>query len=368
MDGARASRGAPGGLTQRLMAHHEIHPLTSSDLAELGEFLIKGFHASLDATFAAVDVLRWKYLDPRGAEAGDLPRSYLAKDRETGRIVGHVGICPGRFHGGGLPAEGVSTLHMIDWLTSEEGKGAGGLLMRRAHQSSDTQFGFGGSAAGRGVIDRGGYGLIAKVPVYHRVLRPSYRFRDPTHGLGGRVLRAAKDVVGMIGKPPISPRTRVEIRRVEKFGDEILSILQAYEARAVFTTRAPGLLNSFLGFPGGGVSGWQLLRDGILRGFAILTIVPGPGGVKIGKIAECLLVDDDNTWHAAIVILTNELRSRSADIAVAFAANKWTVRALAASGYTRVHDLEFRLRDRAKKMPAGATFHLTPLEADYAYT
>ncbi len=368
MDGARASRGEPGGVTQRLMAQHEIHGLVESDLPELGEFLIKGFHAPLDATFAAVDVLRWKYLDPRGAEAGDLPRSYLAKDRETGRIVGHVGICPGRFHGGGLPAEGVSTLHMIDWLASEEGKGAGGLLMRRAHRSSDTQFGFGGSAAGRGVIDRGGYALVAKVPVYHRVLRPSYRLRDPAHRFGGRALRAAKDVLGMLRRSPIQSRTRIEIRRVEKFGDEILSILQAYESRAVFTTREPGLLNSFLGYPGGGVSGWHLLRDGILRGFAILSIVPGPGGVKAGKIAECLLVDGDDTWHAAMLSLTDELKTRKADIAVAFAANEWTVRALESSGYIRVHGLEFRLRDRSKKMPAGAAFHLTPLEADYAYT
>ena len=79
------------------MAQHEIHGLVESDLPELGEFLIKGFHAPLDATFAAVDVLRWKYLDPRGAEAGDLPRSYLAKDRETGRIVGHVEFAPADF-------------------------------------------------------------------------------------------------------------------------------------------------------------------------------------------------------------------------------------------------------------------------------
>ena len=351
------------------MARHEILPLTDSDLPELGKFLAEGFHTPPGVPFAAEDVLRWKYLESRGAEAGDSPRSYLARDVETHRVVAHVGICPGRFHGGGLPSGGVSTLHMIDWLSSEEGKGAGGTLMRRAHQTSETQFGFGGSAAGRGVIDRGGYQLVARVPVFHRVLRPSYRLRDPSHGTIGRTLRAAKDLVGILRRPSEKPRTHVDVLQVETLADEIVPIFQGYETRAMFTSRDPGLLNHFLRYPRGGITGWHLWRDGRLRGFAVLSIVPVDGGIKIGKIADCLLDDDDDdTWHAAILGLTRRLKEQGADIAVAFAANDWTSRALLASGFARVHDLEFRLRDRAKKIPSGMPLHLTALEADYAYT
>src|SRR5260370_19500018 len=111
-----------------------IQPLTEADVKELGAFLTAGFHVAADVPFAQPDVLRWKYLDPCGAEASTAPRSYLAVDPQTRQIVGHVGLCPGRFCGVGLPPEGASTVHMIDWLASEAGKGTGAPLMHRAHQ------------------------------------------------------------------------------------------------------------------------------------------------------------------------------------------------------------------------------------------
>lgn len=351
------------------MAQPEIHPLTEPDLKELGEFLVKGFHAPADSAFASEDVLRWKYFQPRGIEAGDAPRGHLARDPQTQRIVGHLGVCRGRFHGPGLPAEGVSTLHMIDWLSSEEGRGSGGWLMRRAHQSSRTQYALGATTAARGVMDRAGYDLVARVPVYHRVLRPFHRLKDPSHVLLGRGARVAKDLVRTFTKAPHAIRSRVEVRRIDTFGDEILPILRIYKERAVFTTREPDLLNHFLRYPRGGLTGWHVWNAGVLQGFAVLSVVPGPGGVKVGKIADCLLDDEDgDDWHAAVGALTGELKSQGADLAVVIAANAWTVHALEASGFTKVHDLEFRLRDRGKIIPPGTAFHLTSLEADYAYT
>src|SRR5262249_3714244 len=127
---------------------YEIRPTTPNDLPELGRFLAEGFHAPAGAAFADPGVLRWKYFDPRGGDAGEAPRSYVACDPASGALVGHLGVCPGRFRGPGLPEEGVSTLHMIDWLTSAAGTGAGAALMRRAHQGFDTQYGLGGSVAG----------------------------------------------------------------------------------------------------------------------------------------------------------------------------------------------------------------------------
>src|SRR5690348_7672191 len=94
----------------------EIRPLEPNDLPELGRFLVEGFGAPPEAPFAAPDVLRWKYLEPIAglAEA----RSFVAC--AGGRIVGHVGVCPTVFVGAALPPEGVSTLHMIDWLGARE--------------------------------------------------------------------------------------------------------------------------------------------------------------------------------------------------------------------------------------------------------
>jgi hypothetical protein len=344
---------------------HDIRPTTLDDLSELGRFLAEGFHEPADAPFAAEDVLRWKYFDPRGADAAGITRSWLARDAEDGKIVGHVGVCPSRFRGPGLPAEGVSTLHMIDWLSTGSGTGVGATLMRRAHQSTDTQFGFGGSSAGRGVIDRGGYGLVAMVPVFQRVLNPAYRLALSRPG----ILRAVKDAAGVAIRPPKPPRVAVELRKVKTFRDEVNSLLSACARRAVFTSRGADLLNYFLRYPRGGISGWHVMREGAIVGFAVLAVVPEAAGSRVGKLAELFLADPDagDLWHAAARALTAELKRRGADVALGFASTDWSAQALRDSGYAPGSRLEFRLRDRSKLIPPGATFHLTPLEADYAY-
>ena len=346
-----------------------VRPTALDDLPELGRFLVEGFHAPPGASFAATDVLRWKYFDPRGLDAGDAPRSLLAREPKLGAIVGHVGVCPARFRGGALPADGISTLHMIDWLST--GGGAGAALMRRAHRAADTQYGFGGSAAGRGVIDRGGYGLVALVPVVQRVLRPGHRLRDPSHGVLGRLARAARDVAGIAGRPPRRADKSVELRPVAAFGPEVNRVLQRSMPRALFTSRGPDFLNHVLRYPRGGVTGFLLDRDGATRGFAVLSIVARDGGsARQGRVAECLLDDPDDAdlWLASAAALTAELKRQGADVAVAFASTPWSALAFRSAGYAVAHALEFRLRDRSGRLPVTLPFHLTPLEADYAYT
>lgn len=353
-------------------AAFDVRPTTPDDLPELGRFLAEGFHAPPGSPFAALDVLRWKYFDPRGLDAAaDAPRSYLARRPETGAVVGHVGVCLARFRGGGLPAEGVSTLHMIDWLSSIDGKGAGAALMRRAHRTADTQYGFGGSAAGRRVGGRGGYGLVALVPVVQRVLRPGYRLIGPSHGVLGGFLRAAKDLVGIVGRPPRRSSARVVPRPVEAFGPEVERILERGAPRALWTSRGPDLLNHLLRYPRGGVTGYLLEIGGKARGFALLSIVPRDGGaVREGRVVECLLDDPDDAglWLASATVLTAKLKQLGADVAVAFASTDWTALAFRSAGYAPAHALEFRLRDRSNRLPGNLPFHLTPLDADYAYT
>jgi hypothetical protein len=111
-----------------------------------------------------------------------------------------------------------------------------------------------------------------------------------------------------------------------------------------------------------------LVRDGAVRGFALLSVVRH-GAARVGKLTDCVLDDADPTaWHAALHALTRELRRRSADVVEGFASTGWMVRALRECGFTEAYRLEFRLRDKSRLVPPGTTFHLTPLEADYAYT
>ncbi len=348
---------------------HEIRPTIPDDLPELGRFLTEGFHTPDDSAFASTEVLRWKYFDPRGDDAGEMPRSYLAREPETGRIVGHLGVCPGRFRGGGLPTEGVSTLHMTDWLADRSASGVGATLMRRVHRATDTQYVLGGSEAARAVISRGGYNLVGLVPMFQRVLRAGYRWKVPGPGPIGRAFRVARDAGRLLGRSIPPPGVRVTIRPVETFGSEIEPILAATEARAVFTSRGPDLLNHLLRYPRGGITGWHLLRDGRLRGIAVLAVVPRPGQVVVGKVAELLLDDlDERAWHGAVHALTDALKAQRADVATSVASTEWAAQALRAAGYSQAHTIDFRLRDRSKLIPPDARFHLTMTEADYAYT
>ena len=47
------------------MTRH-IRPLTEDDLPDLNQFLVAGFQAAPGADFAAIEVLRWKYLERHG--------------------------------------------------------------------------------------------------------------------------------------------------------------------------------------------------------------------------------------------------------------------------------------------------------------
>ncbi len=336
---------------------HDLRPTTDDDLPALSRFLTDGFGTPASAPFAAPDVLRWKYLDH-----GD-PRSFLAVAAGTKTIVGHVGISLSRFD------RAVSTLHMTDWLSSAAGKGVGVSLMRGVHALTETQYSLGASDAARAVMSRAGYDLIARVPVYQKVLRVGYRLKDPAHSASGRLLRAMKDTAGTIGRRSRRPRVEIELRPIEAFGPEIEPILEAYQARAIFTDRGAGPLNHRLGYPRGGISGWLILRGGVVRGLGVLSVTTRAGGIQAGQIADCLLDDsDDDAWHAATFALTAALRHQGADIAIGYASNDWTTRAFLGSGYATTHSLEFRLRDRSHCLPRNRPFHLTPLEADYAYT
>jgi hypothetical protein len=349
----------------------EIRPLRPDDLTDLSRFLAEGFGAPAGADFAAPDVLRWKYLDPIaidvGGGGGEAPRSFVACEG-GGRIVGHVGACPTAFEGPGLPPRGVSTLHMIDWLGSREHRSVGTALMRQAQRGAETQYVLVANERARRVTRGAGYEPVAEVPVFRKVLRAGYRWKVPGHGPAGRLLRVARDAARMATNPGRSPRVAVELRRVSGFGPEAARILDDFRTRAVLTGRCPGRLNHALLFPRPGMSGWLILAEGDPRGFALLNVA-GQGPVRAGKVVECLVEGQDaGLWHAAVSALAAELARQGADLAVAFGGTPWMALALRQSGFAESHRLEFTLRDRRGLIPRGAPFHLSPFEADSAYT
>ena len=112
------------------------------------------------------------------------------------------------------------------------------------------------------------------------------------------------------------------------------------------------------------------IRAGSLRGFALLNLVPhDEGRTRTGKIVDCLLDDiDDSFWHAALLALTRELAQQGADVVQCYASTPWVMEALSKCGFVSRFGVKFHIRDPHGRIPRGATFHLTTLEGDYAYT
>ena len=345
---------------------YSIRPLQADDLDALSRFLTSGLGAEPGADFAAPEVLRWKYLAPAAADSQ--PRSWVALD-ETGTIVGHVGICLTAFESSAILGEGrVGALHMIDWLGSRAHRGVGASLMRQAHKAAPVQFGLGGSDAGRSVIKGGGYQPMPPVFVHRRLLRPFRWFRRTGNSAPRQLARLARE---LIRRRPKRPAIELKLQRVEAFGSEINEVVAKARETAILTTRSAERLNSFLRFPRQAPSGF-LLRDshGDIRGFALLNLIPKPsGGPVVGKIVDCLLDEIDFAlWQSAFLLLSDELNRQGADLAEAYASAPWTAEGLRLAGLPSRHLLEFSLRDRGNLTPRDRPFHLTPIEADYAYT
>lgn len=345
---------------------YDVRPLAEADLADLSRFLTAGFQAPADAYFAAVDVLRWKYLEP-----GDdpRPRSYLARDSE-GEVAGCVGLCRTAFEGDGLGGR-VETIHIIDWLGSADHPGVGTALMRRAHQGVPTQFGLGVSPSALVVGERIGYELRSLVPVYIRVLRTDYWRRAGGMGSGARLARLARDLAWRARHPPPSASALLRLERTDSFGPEIEPAGACFKRHVILTSRTPARLSAMLRLPGRTTTGWRLIdHAGRVRGWAVANIVPTDSGrTRTGKIVDLVLDDPDEAlWWTAYVMLTQALRDQGADLALAYAGAPWTVRALDQCGYVSRYGVKFHIRDRSGLIPRGIPFHMTPLEGDYAYT
>jgi hypothetical protein len=340
-----------------------IRRLGPGDIEELRRFLVEGYKLDPQSIVVSPDVLRWKYLDESGGTTGD-PRSLIAC--HEGRIVGHIGRCPGKFvtdRSGGA----VSTVHFIDWLASPSFPSVGLRLIQEGFEYSETQYALDASEYGKKMIKAIGYESRASVGYYLKVIRPFHRLRAREHGWVGRGLRVVKDIGQALGHPAWPPRLRVDVRPVEQFGPEIDDLVRNRRYDVVFNDRSCEVLNGYLSFPDHRITGWTLHLGERLVGFALLRVYPR-GAAQGGKIVECFLdSQDDALWHAAVAALSRKLHELSADLVLCLASTPWMAHALERSGYMRLGAVEFFLRDSKNLIPTALPYHLTFLEGDEAY-
>ncbi|WP_169976573.1 hypothetical protein [Tautonia rosea] len=345
----------------------EIRAIAPEDVPSLSQFLTEAFGVSSDATFAAPDILRWKLFDPMGGPP-ELPSGLVAI--KGGQIVGSIGLHPTTIlqAGTGVAPKKIPAIHPIDWVVSESGVGMGARLLMRVHRMAKVHLAIGLTPSSTAMGQRTGYVIRQQIPVWRRLLKPWYRLRNRSGGgWARRVLGSTRDAAGML-RLRRSPITHVALESVSEFGHDAEAVIERLAMPLCFTRRDPSLLNHFLRFPRPWFEGWMIRRGGSVRGFLILSVLPQPL-VTRGKIVDCFLDDPDpDLWLASIQAATEELRRRGADLAECFATTPWITEALRNSGYRAVFEIPCYVRDRSGLIPQGLPFHLTQLEADYAYT
>lgn len=344
----------------------QIQALREEWIPALSEFLIKGLcHPGDYSAFAAPDVLRWKYLSPRGP--WKIPRSLLVMDGES--ITAHAGICTTEFLSLGKPSEPVAAIHIVDWLSNERSASLGALLMFRAFALAPVQYAFGCTPAAARVLVRAGFEEVAQVPLFHRVVsRRNPRVWRTLHGAGGglkQFVYRAFDLVQSFrsGKN----NSRLQLREVTTFGREVEDLLGKCAHQLLTTSRSPALLNYYLTFPRNGLKGWILEKNSKPQGFAITTLVEKPG-LRHGRIVECFLPEaEPSAWADAVAALAAQLRSSRPDLVSCAASTSWMSEGLQKNGFLRRGRLPVYLRDPQKHLNKSMPLHLSFLEADLAY-
>jgi hypothetical protein len=358
-----------------------ILPLGPIDLADLSCFLTSGFQAGSLAEFAARDVLKWKYLDPLPS-GDDGPRSWIARDDETGTIVGHVGVVLTSFR---IPrrVEPILALHMIDWLGSKAAPGVGTRLMMRAHQRAPVQYVLGGSPDARRTIARAGYQALPSVTVYRRVLRPLHRLRDRAYSLPRRLALVSRDLLSLRAGAQ-RPVVSVELTSIERFGPDVDLIIDRGPQSLILADRSAGTLNRLLNYPRGGIMAWVIEERGCPRGFALVRYRPHDSSpIRVAKLVDLYidaenLVIDEGLIPASLDLLVHQLKKLGADVITACGSSPGLRAGLWCAGFKEAYKLDLHVRDRSQLMQLPSTLGrpavldpppvVTFLDADYAYT
>ena len=243
--------------------------------------------------------------------------------------------------------------------------------MRLSHQGVATQFGLGVSLSALAVGERSGYQLRELVPVYNRVLRVGYWLRKVEPSPVKRAIQFTNNIASRLTRLPEKPQITLRLERVWAFGPEIGEVIALAERHVIMTGTRSSAVKLVSAIPAQDFSGWYLRDEGgRLRGFALLNVVPhDKGRTRTGKIVDCLLDQvDPPLWQAAILALTKKLAMTGADVAQCYASTQWMSAALLSCGFVSRFGVKFHIRDPQGLIPSGATFHLTTLEGDYAYT
>ncbi len=341
-----------------------VRPIEINEIQDVCDLLSTKFGTISGGKSVEAEVLHWKCFDSLGAV--EIPRGFVATKGKN--IIAYVGLCPLQFIGGGLTRE-VSAGHGIDWYASKEIVSAGLMVGGKSDECVEVSFSIGGTDLAIKIKKKLKlWKFLPPVANFYRDLCPAHHLRPP---LRAPIWKCFAKVIRDYGRNVflrrMNPSISMNLHQVESFGEEVPRIMNSCRMPEIHIKRTPGLLNHFLRYPKKNITGWHILFNGVVCGFALLSIIQD-GNLRIGKIVDCCLDSlDPSRWQAALFILTEQLHRLSADTAVCYGSTPLIAQALEENGFICDKFYPFAIRDPQNILPEDASFYLTPLVADHAY-
>jgi hypothetical protein len=349
----------PGQVTSPTATHHAdsrrtgIRPSTPADELAITDLLLEaGLRPNMKS-----DELYWKYWQERADWPGS--RSFvLTKGRQ---VLAHAAIIHGAFVCAGRR---VRVIHMIDWAARPSAPVAGVSLMKHVSRLTDALLAVGGSEQTLRILPHLGFTQCGVVKGYVRPLHP-LRVLTSWTGASWRVPpRFLRSAFWAVQAPkdqfPDWYALRVEPGDVRR----IAALASVRREHGVSLERSESLLAYFLACPIASMELYALEKAGRLRGYFLLSHVPGQA-----RIADSWLdTDAESDWRALFQCAVREAgRNRDAAELLAWASDSLHAGCLEKCGFhTRFARPVQVLPSKSFQMPDVA-FRVQMLDTDAAF-
>jgi hypothetical protein len=264
-----------------------LRAAAEADLPNISRFLLKTYPAEASGAFAAADVLRWKYFEPRLNWTAS--RSYLLE--KQGNIVAHGGLWPTQFR---LPGgQSVSSVTILDWAGDPSVPAVGAMLMRKLMKMAETSYVIGGAPAARTILPKIGFRVLGEARTYARWIRPWKEFRTRPASL-----RSAMRLMHGVARVPFTPAPfsgSLESSPVQEFGPEVQPIICRQGAFSTSCRRTVEDLNHALRCPLIKMKGFLLTKNAGVHGYFVLALA----GWEARLIDIQLDSEDPHDWKLA---------------------------------------------------------------------
>jgi hypothetical protein len=233
--------------------------------------------------------LHWKYWQERADWPGH--RSFVLSDGSE--VLGHVAIVPGTCAWGHQRA---TVVHMIDWAASAGVPGAGVALMKHVRALADAMICTDGSPDTLRLLPVLGFRRYGTANLYVRALHPLRCLTFSAPWNWKTLPKFLLNVVWALAAPAVQCGEWTTRRLMPEQVQSIAAILPSAGANRVVMERRAALFTYLLDCPIATVTLHSVEKAGHIRGYFLLTFVPGQA-----RLVDCWIDSSEpEDWQALV--------------------------------------------------------------------